>query len=192
MENMYKWVASSAVWLDSWLSVPCFFSLRPVIDQVYYQSVWHPPKRKGNSETSHARGSLSGCLPLAWVAQAWIYRFPLEIENIRYVMSSIITTFYSLASMIMVEWISRSPWILFITVLYFPKLYWGRIDQYNCIYLKCTVWWFHYICITKIKIINTSITSHSTLSLFLFCDENTQGLFLANVKYTIACFIIAF
>lgn len=46
-----------------------------------------------------------------------------------------------------------------------PQLYWEIIDKYNCTHLKYITWWF-YICIhcgliTKIKITNASITSHS-------------------------------
>ena len=46
-----------------------------------------------------------------------------------------------------------------------PQLYWGIIDKYNFTYLKCTIRWFdihiYHWMITKFKVINTVISSHS-------------------------------
>ena len=60
----------------------------------------------------------------------------------------------------------------FLEILYFlgflffsPQHYWGIIDKQNCVYLEYSVWWFgtciYCKMITTIKVINTSIISHS-------------------------------
>lgn len=73
------------------------------------------------------------------------------------------------------------------TETFHPQIfYWGKIDKYNYIYLKCTVLFDTQIyceMITRIKIINTSVTSHSYL--LGARGEHLSSSILANFNYII-------
>lgn len=77
----------------------------------------------------------------------------------------------------------------------FPfQLYWGRIEKYSCMYLKCTTWWIniqihmYYRMVTKIK---WTYLSPDIINSFCLCVGRTLKIYSHNfqVQLTIVLYI---